>query len=131
MESAEIERKLREIDDKVRIDLARNKVELIKIGYKTSAEQCERLRVEIRQGIRRMVQEELLFFKRENYALQRQINALQQHIEAMKWDHKRNERKTNYELEQLRNHIRELAEQIEKQNERNNLPINRGFSSTP
>jgi hypothetical protein len=117
----EVERKIRDLEDKFRIDLGRAKVELIKISSKSDVEHSDRLRLEIKQSIRRMVQEELMYFKRENFTLQRQITAMQQHIDSQRWNEKKNERRFLYEIEMLKNHIKDMSEQFLKTQENSEI----------
>lgn len=51
---------------------------------------------------------ELLYFKRDNYSLQREISMLKQVIETLQWNYDRLERRLTYELQQLRGEIQTL-----------------------
>ncbi len=109
MDKYEIERKLSELDNKFRLELAREKIELIRQAYKSNSEQCDKVKEEISHNIRRSVQEELLNFKKENYFLQRQVHLLQQHVEHLKWEVKKMERKSVFDIELLKSQLKEFG----------------------
>jgi hypothetical protein len=50
-----------------------------------------------------------LKFKKDNYFLQRQVQLLQQQIEHLKWEEKKIERKSVFDLELLKAQIKEFG----------------------